>query len=277
MDAQQEMQRLKQAFKRREQKRQNVYIATVVDTTPRAESGYIVVQLKDGTQVYAHVWISEQIVVGSVVFVMPITHEAWNWFVVVGVNATTAAETVPYVQPATDAASLPVHAFDVHTGLLDWSRVSTANVQVDLTSQVQGVLPVGNQQPQTTLGSLLISVPPIAPGATTEGALDIGTNVAWVNRLTLTGGTQAKLWLRQATGALLYETAAVTTPFVDPGGYFLIDTSGSRTLRWAVRNDGGQEAGFTLDLLVIAFAASVRMIERDRETLADAYLSEESS
>lgn len=270
MDPQQEMQRLKQAFKKREQKRQNVYIANVVDVTPRAESGYVVVRLKDGTQVYAHVWLSEQIAIGQVVFIVPITHEAWNWWVVVGVNATTTPDTVPYVQPLTAQASLPAHTLDNHTGQLPWQRVDTSVTAVDLTSQVSGVLPVLNQQAQTSLATFTVTTPLIAHNAFADGVLTIGTNVAFLKRLVLSGGTHAKVTLYEMGGPVQYEITSVPTPFTDNGGCFLVDYANTRQIRWRVDNFSGQFAVFTIQLFVILFAASVVSTERTPEVTTTA-------
>lgn len=257
MDAQQEFQRLKQAFKKRDQKRQNVYIANVVDVTPRAESGYIVVRLKDGTQVYAHVWMNEQIDPNQVVFIVPITHEAWNWWVVIGVNATTAPETVPYVQPAADAASLPAHPLTAHSGTLPWDRIDRSENRVDLSSDIQGVLPLANQQSQTRIGTFEIATGQIAAGATATGLYNMTTNSAFVKRIELSGGTQASLELSEPGGALQYATIPVTTPYTDNGGLFLTDFSGSSSLRWRVTNTGGSPSGFVIRLWLIMFATTV--------------------
>lgn len=265
MDAQQEFQRLKQAFKKREQKRQNIYIANVVDITPRAESGYIVVRLKDGTQVYAHVWMTEQISVGQVVFIIPITQEAWNWFVVVGVNATVEPETIPYVQPSISLTSLVPHMFSEHTGLLDWSLVDTSVNKINLSTQASGVLPTSNQQSQTSVNTLSINTGTINNNSSQSGISNITTNVAYIRKIELINGTSAKLKLYDASGNLQYETNTVSTPFTDYGGYFLVDYSGFRTIKWEVFNYSGQATSFDLKLYLICFSATIVTTETIKE------------
>lgn len=261
MDAQQEFQRLKQAFKKREQKRQNIYIANVVDITPRAESGYIVVKLKDGTQVYAHVWMSENIEVGHVVFIVPITNESWNWFVVVGVNATTTPDLVPYVQPKLSAQSLVSHSFSDHEGFLDWSLVNTSSSQVNLSTQVQGVLSTVYQYPQTSLSVFNINTPQINNNQTLTGYSNIGTNVAYAKRIVLNGGTSAKIKIYENNGTVQYETNQVSTPFSDYGGYFFVDFTGSKTIKWEITNYSGQSQSFVLSFYLISFISTVVFAE----------------
>lgn len=265
MDAQQEFQRLKQAFKKREQKRQNIYIANVVDITPRENSGYIVVRLKDGTQVYAHVWFSDAIEINQVVFIIPITQESWNWFVCVGVNATTTPATVPYVMPKLAPNSLPNHTLSSHQESLDWARINTTAAKVDLLSQVQGVLPVLNQSPQIVVKTLTFTTNTIDPQSDSGiSSYVLDTDVAYIKKISLVASNpqaEAKIYLYESNGSLQYETSTLPNEYTDYGGLFIIDYSGSKTLKWKIENKGAVSSAFTMYIYMINFYSSVTYLE----------------
>lgn len=280
MDAQQEFQRLKQAFKKREQKRQNIYIANVVDITPRENSGYIVVRLKDGTQAYAHVWMTEAIEVNEVVFIIPITQESWNWYVVVGINSTKEPVNTPYVQPKNSLTSLPSHAFSSHEGKLDWSYIDTGTNKLNLVSQVQGVLPVANQEPQVKVQTVILNTSNLIPNQDSGiNTYVLNTNVAYVKKISVVPSdslAKYKISLYEPNDSLQYETAILTGPFTDFGGFFLVDYSGQRILKWKIENVGTVNSSFLLYLYIVNFYSSIIVSEITASFNSTAVILEQS-
>jgi hypothetical protein len=168
---------------------------------------------------------------------------------------------VPYVQPKTSIYSLPTHAFSNHEGTLDWLYVNTSVNKVDLSSQVQGVLPVMYQQPQTVLNTVTINTVEIDNEDYATGTVNIGSNVSYINRMEIIGGSSAKIYIYESNGNLQYESAIVNTPFIDYGGYFLVDYSGAKTIQWKIENYSGQSEYFSIKLFLINFASSVMTAE----------------
>lgn len=247
----QEFERLKQAFKRREQRRPNVLIAVITDVSPRAEHGYILGQLKDGTTVNIHVWTTDTVTVGHAAFVIPFSNEPWNWYVLIGVNASADPERLPFTQNLLASAALPAHTLASHSGTLAWQAVDTTASKVDLASQVTGLLPVAQQTAQAELVTLTATTPAIGSGATATGSLALGGNCLYVRRLTITNGTACQLTLAEPDGTVQYQTTDLGMPFVDTGGFVLADPTGSGTALWSVTNRGAVSAAFALTLAVI--------------------------
>lgn len=250
MNGRQELDRLREAFRRKDQSKQNFLIATVVDASPHQTLGYVFATLDDGTPINVQAWTTTTIANGNKLFVAPISNQPWNWYTLIGVNASADTGTTPYTPPPSTTTSLPVHDLDgsAHSGQLPWSRIDTDTSKVDLAAQVEGILPTTKQAKQTSLSTVTIITPSLNAGITGGGS-QTGASIAYVRKLAITGGTAATLTLYDATaGAIIYQTGSVSTPFTDVGGWMMI-TDGD--VHWSLTNDGGTASfHLILDLVV---------------------------
>lgn len=231
-----EFDRLRDAFRRREKKRTGVLIAKVLDISPRIDAGYVMAQLKDGTQINVHAWNLASIGVGESLFVTQYSED--NWYICLGVNATITPDTVPYLQAAMLPGALPAHQYNSHSGKLSWENVDTSQTQVDLRTQVSGLLPTALQAPQAAFKSITITTGEIGPNAVKSGIVTLGTSCAYIRRLDFGATGQGKLRLYEgATSVIQYETNPIATlPWTDRGGWFHIDRNYTDSMTWEVTN-----------------------------------------
>lgn len=246
MTYRQEFDRLREAFKKREQRRQNVEIATVQDTSMHEAFGYVMATLVDGTPVNVQAWTNTALTQGSMIIIQPLSGHSWNWYVLLGVNNSTNLESVPFTPPT--QSTLPSHTLDSHTGTLPYSRLS--GVTLDLDGSVSGTLPTSAQEKQTSRQSLVITTSSIGAGATVTGST-AGYKVAWVRKMTVTGTASYSIrFLESSGGTIEYECSNTAVPFTDGGGW--MHAASDSNFYWSVTNGGGTSSvcTITLDLIV---------------------------
>lgn len=245
-----EFKRLKETFRNREKRRLNTDMATIIDTSPRAQYGYVTAQLPGNRVINVQSWNSAELIDGQQIMVQPISGGDWNWWVLIGANGSSDPENIPYEPPKIDQGSLPEHSLESHTGSLTWARIDTTTSRVDLTTQVTGTLPLQNQELQPVIGrqTIVFTTPSIAPEASAGGTV-AGPKLAYVRRLEVAGGTAMRIRLYEDEGTVEYETTSTTTPFTDYGGFF--HAQQDDVVSWEIRNDGTESATFevTLDLV----------------------------
>ena len=256
MNVKQEYDRLREAFKKKDQRKQNFLIATVADASPHLTYGFIVATLSDNTPINVQCWTSTSLTNGQFIWVAPMNGSLTQWYVLIGVNSSTDLGTTPFVAPVQQAASIPVHDLDgdAHSGTLSWSKISTSLSKVNLATQTTGNVPISQQDKQTLISSVVITTGSIAASATETNSIS-GPNVGYVRRLNITGGSNCTLTLYEdASSTVQYGTASVSTPFSDDGGWMFYDTTDSGLWRYAITNDGGSSAVFVVTMQVVGWS-----------------------
>jgi hypothetical protein len=257
MNYRQELQRLAQRLSRG-QRRQHVEIATVADTSPNGGYGFVIARLIDGTPINVRTWSPIVLAVGQEVMVLRIGEQEWNWWTLVGVNASlTSTEPggTPYTPPVIDPAAIGPHDVggSLHTGNLPWERVDLTGSKPNLATDVEGVLPRGRQEPQIQKLVLETEIT-VGDGEMVAGSL-AGCTMGLVRSVELTGGVAATLrFLDQPVGVEEYATVAATpTPFLDRAlPFFHEDALRDGRFYYELSNDGSTDATFALTIVVMS-------------------------
>jgi hypothetical protein len=253
LNVKQEYDRLREAFRKKDQRKQNFLIATIADASPHSQYGFVVATLSDNTPVNVQCWTSDALTNGQNIWIAPISGSMTNWYLLIGVNNSTNLETTPFTAPA--PAGLAVHDLNgaYHTGTLPWSKIDTSTTKVDLTSQTTGLLPVANQAKQANFQVITITTGVIADTASETGSVT-GPNIGYVRNLYITSsGTATLIIYEDASSTEQYGTSAVSVPFVDDGGWMFVDTTNSNLIRYNITNTSGVSASFTITLKIITW------------------------
>ena len=255
MSLRKELDRLKTAVRKREERQGNLLIATITDASPHQQYGYVVARLVDGTLVNVRAWSPVQLSNGQQIIIVPMGRQTWNWYALLQVNASTDVESTPYTPAPLSSTVLPQHGLDsaAHTGTLPWSKVDTSVSKVELASQVSGVLPLAFQARETSLRNIVITTGSVGGGATGSGSVD-GPKLAYVRKVEVSGSQACKIrFYETASGQIEYETETITPPFLDQGGWMHLESSGQAKIHWEVTNMGSASDTYTIILQVIAW------------------------
>lgn len=253
MNLKQEYDRLREAFKKKDQRKQNFLIATIADASPHDQYGFVVATLSDNTPVNVQCWTSDALTNGQNIWIAPISGSMTNWYLLIGVNNSTNLETTPFTPPA--PAGLAVHDLNgsYHTGTLPWSKIDTSTDKVDLATQTTGTLPTASQAKQANFQAYTITTGVIADTASETGSIT-GPNIGYVRNLYITGsGTATLLIYEDASSTIQYSTTAVSLPFTDDGGWMFLDTTSNNLIRYNITNTSGISTSFTIILKVISW------------------------
>lgn len=253
MNVKQEYDRLREAFRKKDQRRQNFLIATIADASPHSQYGFVVATLSDNTPVNVQCWTSDALVNGQNIWIAPISGSMTNWYLLIGVNNSTDLETTPFTPPA--PSELAVHGLNssYHTGSLPWSKIDTSSTKVDLATQITGILPTTSQAKQTSFQNYVITTNIILGSGSESGSI-AGPNIGYVRNLSITGTGSGTLTIYEdASSTAQYGTTSVTMPFFDNGGWMFVDTTNSNLIRYNITNDSATNTVFTITLKVVSW------------------------